>query len=140
VREAYEADRAQARTAAGSPTEAQGKSAATDGPVRYTAPSLVLRRDDTCLEAGGFQSIEAYDVCLANLDPSLERRAPATSGAEALSAFPDGLTTQETAAIMSHPLAPVDRTTAEHSLLDAVADGAAERLPLGDDALWRPRR
>ena len=45
VVEAYEADRALARTAAGSPTEFQGKSAATDGPVRYTAPSLVFERD-----------------------------------------------------------------------------------------------
>src|SRR5947209_979379 len=42
---AYAADRAHARTAAGTPTEAQGKSASSDGPVRYTAPSLVLRQD-----------------------------------------------------------------------------------------------
>ena len=76
VVEAYEADRALARTAAGSPTEFQGKSAATDGPVRYTAPSLVFERDGTRLEAGGFQPIEAYDVILANFDTSLERRAP----------------------------------------------------------------
>ena len=48
VVEAYERDRAEARTAAGSPTEFQGKSAATDGPVRYTAPSVIfeLRRGD----------------------------------------------------------------------------------------------
>ena len=35
---AYEADRALARTAEGSPTAFQGKAATTDGPVRYTAP------------------------------------------------------------------------------------------------------
>ena len=45
VEAAYQADRAEARTAAGSPTEAQGKAAQTDGPVRYTAPSLVFERD-----------------------------------------------------------------------------------------------
>ena len=79
VVEAYEADRALARTAAGSPTEFQGKTAATDGPVRYTAPSLVFERDDRRLEAGGFQPIEAYDVVLANFDTTLERR-PARRG------------------------------------------------------------
>src|SRR3954447_7277620 len=89
VSAAYEADRGEARTAAGSPTEAQGRSASTDGPVRFTAPSLQFRFGERCLEAGGFQPIEAYDVCLANLDPGLERRAPAGSGAEAVAAFPD---------------------------------------------------
>ena len=46
------------------PTEFQGKSATTpDGEVRYTAPSLVFTCDDgRRLEAGGFQSTEAYDV------------------------------------------------------------------------------
>ena len=40
---AFAADRAEARTAAGTPTEFQGKSATTpDGEVRYTAPSLVF--------------------------------------------------------------------------------------------------
>jgi hypothetical protein len=67
---AYEADRARARAAAGSPTEFQGKAANTDGAVRYTAPSLVFDEPDgQRLEAGGFQPIEAYDVVIANLDP-----------------------------------------------------------------------
>lgn len=138
VREAYEADRSLARTAAGTPTEAQGKAAATDGPVRYTAPSLVLRRGDRCLEAGGFQSLDAYDVCVANLDTTLERRRAAATGAEAVTAFPDGLTTQEVAAIMAQPLQPVDRVAAERSLLEGVDEGTLRRAPLGDDALWRP--
>ena len=43
VSEAYERDRAESRTAAGSPTELQGKTAASDGPVRYTAPVGRLR-------------------------------------------------------------------------------------------------
>jgi hypothetical protein len=140
VGEAYEADRAEARTAAGSPTEAQWRAAATDGPVRYTAPSLLFRIGERCLEAGGFQPIEAYDVCLANLDPGLERREPATSAAEVVAAFPDGVTTQEVAAVMAPHLAPVDRASTEHSLIEAQADGAVIRSPLGDDALWRPAR
>src|SRR4051794_7442321 len=76
VERAYQADRAAARSAAGSPTEAQGRAAQTDGDVRYTAPSLIFECDGRRLEAGGFQPIEAYDVLLANLAPRLERRAP----------------------------------------------------------------
>ena len=74
VSEAYERDRAEARTAAGSASELQGKTAASDGPVRYTAPSVVFECDGRDrLEAGGFQPVEAYDVLVANLDPALSR-------------------------------------------------------------------
>ncbi len=79
---AYQADRAQVRTAAGSPTEFQGKAANTDGAVRYTAPSLIFaHRDGRTLEAGGFQPVEAYDVVIANLDADARppRRRPRTS-------------------------------------------------------------
>ncbi|MEA2131550.1 MAG: hypothetical protein QOJ85_4441, partial [Solirubrobacteraceae bacterium] len=56
VRAAYEADRSRARTAAGSPTEAQGRAANTDGAVRYTAPTLIFEDGDgRSLEVGGFQ-------------------------------------------------------------------------------------
>ncbi|MDP9293202.1 MAG: DsbA family protein, partial [Actinomycetota bacterium] len=68
VERAYEADRAEARTAEGGPTHFQGKAAQTDGPVRYTAPSLVFEAGGRRLEAGGFQPVEAYDVLIANLD------------------------------------------------------------------------
>ncbi len=64
----FEADKDEARTAAGSPTEFQNKHANTDGRVRYTAPSLKLDNGTTTLEAGGYQSFEAYDVLIANLD------------------------------------------------------------------------
>jgi len=138
VTEAYEADRAEARTAAGTPTEAQGKAAATDGPVRYTAPSLVFRQAERCLEAGGFQPLEAYDMALANLDTSLERRPPAETAAEALAAFPEGLTTQEVAAILTPDLKVVNRERAEAELFAAVGDGLVTHEPLGDDALWQP--
>ena len=93
---AYEADRARARTAEGSPTEFQGRAADTDGAVRYTAPSLVFRGEDGgILEAGGFQPIEAYDVVIANLDPTLERQPPAEDPVEVLAPFPYALTTAE---------------------------------------------
>lgn len=57
--------------------------------MRYTAPSLVFDGPDgQKLETGGFQPIEAYDVVIANLDPTLERRPPANDPVEVLSAFP----------------------------------------------------
>ena len=74
VEEAYQQDRAEARTAAGSPTELQDKHATTDGPVRYTAPSVVFEHAGRRLEAGGWQPVEAYDVLVANLIPDGERR------------------------------------------------------------------
>jgi hypothetical protein len=138
VEEAYQSDRAETRTAAGTPTEAQGKSAQTDGPVRYTAPSVTFTTaDGRSLEAGGFQSIDAYDVCVANLDPSLPRRDAPDDPVDALAAFDHGLTTQEVAAIMAPHLTAPDRPGTLVRLVEAVADGRAKRTPLGDDALWR---
>lgn len=136
---AYEQDKADTRTAEGSPTEMQGKAAATDGPVRYTAPSLVFSRNGTRLEAGGFQPVEAYDVVLANLAPDLERRDPPEDVGELLAEFPDGLTTQEVAAVRAGNNEPPNRTDTERALISAVASGRAERVPLGDDALWKAR-
>ena len=52
VEDAFAADREEARTAEGTPTQAQGKSATTpDGRVRYTAPSVVFRADERLLRA-----------------------------------------------------------------------------------------
>ncbi|HEX8976468.1 MAG TPA: DsbA family protein [Solirubrobacteraceae bacterium] len=140
VSEAYEADRAASRTAAGSPAELQGKTAATDGPVRFTAPSVVFAANGTALTAGGFQPVEAYDVLIANLDPGLDRREPPETPAPLLDFFPGGLTTQEVAALMTAGNDAPDREAAERALIELVADGAATREPLGDDALWRPAR
>src|SRR5918995_511426 len=98
---AYQADRVLVREAAGSPTEFQGKAANTDGAVRYTAPSLLFEhRDGRRLEAGGFQPVEAYDVVIANLDPTLARRPPAEGVVEILAGVPYALTTREVAAVM----------------------------------------
>lgn len=136
---AYEADRTRARSAAGSPTHAQDRTAATDGPVRYTAPSLVFTHaDGRNLEVGGFQPFEAYDTALANLDPSLERRPAPEDPLGALAAFPDGLTTAEAAAVMRpSDLVDADLAATEDALLRLAAEGAVERAPVGHDALWR---
>jgi hypothetical protein len=137
VSEAYERDRAEARTAAGSASELQGKTAASDGPVRYTAPSVLFQRDSRQLQAGGFQPVEAYDVLVANLDPTLEREQAPPSPAPLLHHFTDGLTTQEVAALMTAGNAAPDRQAAEAALLELVGSGDAVRRPLGDDALWQ---
>jgi predicted DsbA family dithiol-disulfide isomerase len=140
VTEAYEHDKAQARTAAGTPSELQGKTANSDGPVRYTAPSVVFESDGRRLEAGGFQPVEAYDVLVANLEPAIERRPAPDTPAPLLEYFPDGVTTQEVAAMLTDGNDAPDRVAAERALLELVAAGEAERVPLGDDALWRPAR
>jgi len=134
---AYEQDKAETRTAAGSPTELQGKAGNSDGAVRYTAPSLLFETPDgRRLEAGGFQPIEAYDVLIANLDPTLERKAPPDDPAALLEYFDSGLTTQEVAALMSRGNDQPDRPAAEDALLALVYEGRAERHALGGDALW----
>jgi hypothetical protein len=135
----FERDRDEARSAAGSPTEFQGKAANYDGRVRYTAPSVIVTASDgRRLEAGGFQPVEAYDVIVANLDPTLARRAPATDVAEILPAFPDGLTTMEVAAVMTPNNGAPDRDAAEDALIALAGDGGAKRVPFGHDALWVP--
>jgi 2-hydroxychromene-2-carboxylate isomerase len=137
VTEAYEQDRAETRAAAGSPAELQGKTAQTDGPVRFTAPSILFERDGRQLVAGGWQTVDAYDVLVVNLDPTLVRRAAPDSPSPLLAEFPDGLTTQEVAQLLVRGNDAPDRALAEEKLLELVADGKAFRAPLGDDALWR---
>jgi hypothetical protein len=138
VEQVFEGDRDEARSAAGTPTEFQGKSANYDGRVRYTAPSVKFTAGERTLEAGGFQPVEAYDVLIANLDPTLERRTHAEDAAEILPEFPDGLTTAEVAAIMTPNNGFTDPDAAEDSLISLVGDGGAERRPFGHDALWVP--
>jgi len=134
---AYQADRALVRTAAGSPTEFQGKTANSDGAVRYTAPSLLFEhRDGRRLEAGGFQPVEAYDVVIANLDPALERRPPGEDVLEILRAFPYALTTREVAAVMAPHLTAPDDAKAEEALIEGAASGAIRRETIGGGELW----
>lgn len=135
---AYQHDKAEARSAAGSPTEAQGKSAEDEGAVRYTAPSIKLSdAEGRALEAGGFQSLAAYDVLVANLDPTLRRATVPDDVRDVLEAFDHGLTTQEVATIVAPSLAEPDFDGARRTLLALAGDGRAAREPLGGDGLWR---
>ena len=70
---------------------------------------------------------------IANLDPSLERRGAPASALEALSAFPEGLTTAELASVMRpSDLVDADLEATLTELAELTAAGAAVR----DDALW----
>ncbi len=136
VTAAYDRDRAEARSAGGSAAEKQGKTAQSDGPVRYTAPSVQFTRGDVTLTAGGFQLVEAYDVLVANLDPAIDRREVPDDPAELLAAFPLGLTTRELAALLTRGNDAPDPVAAEVAMLELVAEGRAERIAIGDSAVW----
>ena len=137
VAEAYARDRAEARKAAGTAAEAQDKTSTSDGPVRFTAPSLVFERDGVRLVAGGWQPLLAYDVLLANLDPGLRRTPPPETAVPLLEHFEDGLTTAEVAALLADGADPIpDLDGTERALLQLVADGEANRVLLGQDAIW----
>ena len=135
----YEADRARARSAEGSPTHAQDRHSTSDGPVRYTAPSVLFEHEDgRRFEVGGFQPFEAYDTALANLDPQLERRPAPESVLDALAEFPDGLTTAEAASVMrATDLVDADPDATGAELAELEADGRVLRVAAGRDAIWR---
>jgi 2-hydroxychromene-2-carboxylate isomerase len=138
VTAAYEQDKAEARSAAGSPAETQRKTSNSDGPVRFTAPSIVFERNGSRLVAGGWQPVLAYDVLVANLDPRVSRTPAPESPEPLLAHFPDGLTTAEVAALLADGADPVpDPEGAEMSLTALVEAGRAVREPLGSDAVWR---
>lgn len=141
VQAAYDADRAETRTAAATPGALQGKTANTDGSERFTAPSIIFTRGDQRLDATGFQPVEAYDVLVANLDPTLERRAPAATAHEALTGLAGSVhgpwvATGEVAAIMAARNDVPDRDRAELELIELVDSGAARRIRMGDGAVW----
>jgi 2-hydroxychromene-2-carboxylate isomerase len=138
VEEAYQADRAEARSAAGigDPAIAQDRAALFDGGARFTAPSLVFRYDGRTLVAGGFQSFEAYDVCVANLAPHLPRRDE-PEPAELLAASAYGLTTVEVAQVCRGRNDPPDVAGTLEALTGLAESGAVRRSPIGDDgSLW----
>jgi 2-hydroxychromene-2-carboxylate isomerase len=138
---AYELDKAEARSAAGTAIETQGKASISEaGVVRYTAPSIIFEREGQRLVAGGWQPELAYDLCIANLEPTIARTPPPDTPAPLLERFPDGLTTAEVAALLAPgPDYIPDRDAAERALVKLVAEGVATSSRLGSDALWRAR-
>ena len=138
VEEAYQLDRAEARTASGSATEFQGKAAQTDGTVRYTAPSLIFEHQSIRFEAGGFQPVEVYDSLISNMNSLLTRQANPETPQPLFKYFSEGLTTQEVAALITQGNDLPDQNSAEQFLLELSAEKIIRRMPLGDSALWVP--
>jgi predicted DsbA family dithiol-disulfide isomerase len=96
-------------------------------------PTVVFRAPDGGrLVAAGPQPVEAYEVCLANLDSDLVRREPPVNAVQPLLAFGHGLATAELAALLG-----LDRADTRAALIDLAAEGVVRRAPIGDDAVWR---
>ena len=136
VEAAYQQDRATARTAAGSPAALQRKTATTDGPERFTAPTLIFEHGDSRLIAGGHQPLEAHDVLIANLDPGLRREPAPADPLPLLEHFPHGLTTREVSTMLADVNDEADDAAATELLVELAASGQAARIAYGDDALW----
>ena len=134
VEDAYQRDRAEAR----SPTRFSvklGRTSSSDGPDRYTAPSLVLRAEGRELVAPGYQPFEAVDVLVMNLVPQADR-LPVPSLEALLAAYPGGLTTAEVARVLADTTDEPDLPQAEDALIRLSVAGGARRQALGHDALW----
>jgi predicted DsbA family dithiol-disulfide isomerase len=134
VEEAYQRDRAESRSPAQFAVTL-GRTAASDGPDRYTAPSIVLRAGGRELIGPGFQPFEAIDVLVMNLVPQAER-LPVPSLDALLAAYPGGLTTAEVARVLADTTSDPDMAEAEDALIRLSVAGGARRQNLGHDALW----
>ncbi len=133
----YEHQQAEARSAAGTPSEVQDKTATSDGHVRFTAPSVVFSRGKDSAYAGGWQPLLSYDTLLANFAPELERVQPPDSPEPLLEYFPGGLTTAEVALLLAEGSDPVpDREATERTLLDLTAAAVAARSAAGGGSIW----
>jgi 2-hydroxychromene-2-carboxylate isomerase len=138
VEEAYQRDRAEARSAAGSPASLQGKTAIRDGVERFTAPSLIFEAGGQRLVAGGYQPLAVYDLCVANLDPTLACRPGPDNPAELLGELPYGLTTREIALAMAARNDEPDDDAVTSALHALATSGEVQGEELGGGTLWRP--
>jgi 2-hydroxychromene-2-carboxylate isomerase len=137
VEAAYAADHAEARTAAGSPSEFIGSAVPdTAGVLRYTPPTLIFEQESRRLEVGGYQPLESYEVAIAHIDRTLERRWNASDPIDALERVGYPLTTFEIATCMAEPRLPPDPDPVEDALVALAAEGRVTRTERGPDAVW----
>ena len=141
VVEEYERQRAEARSAAGTPAEAQDKTATSDGLVRFTAPSIVFRRGEDTVVAGGWQPLLAYDTLLANFAPDARAHTASRIARAAPRVLPARADDGRGRASPRRGLGSGSGLRRNGApTLDLVESGVAERVPLGRDALWRAPR
>ena len=96
------------------------------GARRYAAPSYEFSFGGRTVTAPGFQPVEAYEVAIANLAPTLERRPAPRSIEELLRWAGEPLATAEVATLM--------RVEYEHALKRL--RGVAQEQPAGADFYW----
>jgi 2-hydroxychromene-2-carboxylate isomerase len=138
VAAAYADDRAEARTAAGSPSEFIGSALpdASGGVVRYTPPTLIFEQGSHRLEVGGNQPIDSYEVAIAHIDRTLERRWNASDPIDALERVGYPLTTFEIATCTAEPRLAPDPDPVEDALVALAAEGRVTRTERGADVVW----
>jgi hypothetical protein len=95
---------------------------------RYTCPSyeIVRLQDGARLSVPGFQPLIAYEVAIANLHPSIERREDPTGVEQVLAWAGEPLATAEVAAVCT-----IELEQAREEL-----GRMAEETHLGFDGLW----
>ena len=124
VEEAYQRDRAEApppRPAR--PPSYRARRLSRTGRCATRRPSLIIERNGTRLEAGGFQPVGAYDVVVANIDTTLTREPSPETPEPLFERFPEGLTTQEVAVLLTQGNDDPDRGAAELVLLELAGRG-----------------
>ena len=136
---AYQADRAETRSAAaqGQPAIAQGRTASSDGPERFTAPSIVFRSGERVARGGRLAA--ARRLRRLHREPRALARAPwrghRRRGARRLPGGPhDG---ELTRVCTEHDDDP-DTHAVTREVVALCASGQSAREPLGFGELWRP--
>jgi hypothetical protein len=129
VRDALAEDMDRARHPAPAALALDHKLAAWNGGRRYTCPSYELTLDgdtETVLVAAGFQPLPAYEVLIANLAPSLERRATTDDVAEVLAWAGEPLASKEVAVVCELTVPEARERLAR----------VAQEWPVGADGYW----
>lgn len=122
--EALEADAAAARNPSPAARAQDHKLGGPEHARRYTAPSYLF--DDVAVP--GFNPYEAYDAAVANLDPSLRRRAKPETATELLEWAGTPLATVEVVAVLQQ----------REQTVRAELARTARFTPAGADGYWHP--
>jgi predicted DsbA family dithiol-disulfide isomerase len=130
---AFARDRAEARRPDPVALALEKTAESEDGP-RYRTPSYVFSTADRSVSVPGFQPLEAYEVALQNLAPSLERRrAPDAAGFLAGHAGHTFATVEVAAAIGR------SSRTAAGQLRELAGEGSIACTPVQLGELWSGR-
>jgi predicted DsbA family dithiol-disulfide isomerase len=122
VEDALRSDIARARNPTAAARALDHKLSGPASERRYSAPSYEIAG----ISIPGYNPVEAYETAIANLDPTLSRRAKPASVSELLAWAPEPLATAEIVLIMQEPEAVVRA---------ALSQGATP-IPAGADFYW----